>query len=169
MNYILITSFLIVIISSSPLQAIKHSNHIKEDQQGEYYEYDLIGDGKTRVLREMRYHSKQIIKAPFKLVGKCYHSTRDALRSAMQSIELFLSDSRSINGRRRDLQNALSQFETEAVIGDFYAHEGERDDAQCMFGVPSGLWRMFKHVLYTAGFRIPRETMHAVKNIFHGE
>lgn len=152
---------------ASPLFAMEH-DHIDKDRIGEYYEFDLVGTRRDKIKRELGFHSKRAFKAPFKLTATCYRHTRQGLQSALHSVEMFLSDSRTINGNRRAYKNAVSEFEESAMVHNYYAHDLEHQDSSCMFGLPQGLWRLFKSTLYTAGFRLPRATWHTIKSIFHG-
>ncbi len=161
------TELLLLFFVALPLCAGKHF-HIKDSQQGEYYEYDLVGSHKDQVKREMGYHTKKALKAPFKFVGKCYHTTKGAMKGTLRSIELFLSDSHSINGQRQDFTKAVSEFEVQTAFDYYYVDDFDREDAHCIFGLPTALWKTFKNILYTAGFRFPRATWRTVKGIFHG-
>lgn len=165
---ILFWTNIILLTIAWPNFAGGHEHEMKKSQVGEFYEYDIEGSHSDQVKREVGYHTKQVIKAPFKFVGKCYRTSKSAIKGALHSIELFLSDSRSINGKRQNFKNAVSDFEGSAAFNDYYNHENDREGSHCMFGAPNALWKVFKNFLYTAGFVFPRETWIIMKSIFHG-
>ena len=163
----IITKLLLLILLAAPLMASRY-DHIKNYQQGEYYEYDLEGSHCNQVKRQIGFRTKQVIKTPFKLVRRCYRTSKDVLKGTINSIELFLSDSQSINGHRREFAQAMADFEGSAAVSHYYAYDQDEQDGQCLFGLPTALWKIFKSALYTVGFRFPRATWHTIKRIFHG-
>lgn len=166
MKNILCVSFIAVILLTRPSEAKSHHPY-KTSQIGEYYEYDLE-DHDKKITREFCFHTKQVLKTPFKAVSFCYRGGKSVIKKVRRSIELYLSDSRSIKGRRRELKKALSDWEGEMHFTNFYAKASKQDDTHCLYGLPQGAYKALKNILYTAGFRLPRATLRVVRDIIHG-
>ncbi len=156
----------VIFICAIAAPVVASSHHAEDFQPGEYYEYDLVGSHKDQARRELTHHTKEVIKAPFKFVQKCSRTTKHALSRALHNVEIFLSDSNSINGKRREFKKAASQFETQAALNDYYVHDDEK--GQCLFGFPAATWKAFKRSLYMAGFQFPRFIWRGMKSAFRG-
>lgn len=160
--------FQLIVLSSffSGWSLAEHS-HIKAPV-GEFYEYDIEGDHKEKVKRELSFHTKQVIKAPFKAVQWCYRTSRESLRKISKSIELFLSSSRSVDKRQEELRQAVSEWEHQMKAANYYGYDDKREHKRFLFGLPEDAWAALKSILYTAGFKFPRATLQTVKRFIHG-
>jgi hypothetical protein len=148
--------FLFGMIWFCSLSAFAMHGDVKESQRGEYYEFDIEGGRGDKIRREMSYHTIQIIKAPFKIVRKCVHTGKDAVRTGVHGIESFLRDSGGIDIDDPKFRRAMSDFETQA----YSYYDLDRNEER----PPYTLGKILKNILYTAGFVLPRATWRIVKN-----
>lgn len=145
----------------------KH-DHYSEKQIGEYYEFDIEGTRGDQVRRAVTYHTKQVIKAPFHAVGFVYRTTTGAVKRSLKEIELFLSDSRSVTGKRRQLKQALGEWAVDPMV-EGYLIEHDRDaGSNCFLGIPSAALKLLKNSLYSVGIALPRGTWRTIKSFAQG-
>lgn len=166
MNQFILTN-LVAILCAAQISA--EHDHTDKYKAGEFYEYAVEGFTKEEQVKiEARQHSKQVIKAPFKAVGKCFRGGKNLIGRMGKSIELFLSDSRSVNGKRRELKKAMADWEGQ--VTSYYDHdlENEGKASHCMYGLPYGAWKLLKNTLFTVGIRLPRATARTVRDFVLG-
>lgn len=143
-------------------------DHFSDKQIGEFYEFDLVGTRGDQVRRAVTYHTKQVIKAPFQAVGFCFHTASAAVSHTLKEIELFLSDSRSLTGKRRQIKEALGEWAVDPIV-EGYLIEHDRDaGTNCFLGIPSAALKLLKNSLYTVGIALPRGTWRTIKSFARG-
>jgi hypothetical protein len=131
---------------------------------GEFYEYDIEGDRGERIRHEISFHTKQVIKAPFKAIGWCCYTSKSGLKKMSISIEQYLGASRGMNGRREELTYAMTEWEH--YVGEHPGHEG--DQKRFLFGLPEDAFAALRRILYAAGFEFPRATLQTVRRFLRG-
>lgn len=160
LNTIIKCSVVVLALISGAISA--NHGHFKDRQTGEYYEYDL-----DRTEDKIRFHSKQVLKAPFKACAWSYRSGKSGLRKTVKAIELFLSDSRSINGQRQQLKKAMAGFEGQ-MFEDYYGINNRSKKSDGLLYVPKKAWRILRNTLFVVGFRFPRATWKTIKSMVYG-
>lgn len=157
-------SSIIVIVMASPSTFAHHD----KVNPGLFYEYDTEGTRCDQAFRKIGSCTKAVIKAPFQAVEFCYDTTKSTLSRIAHEIELFLSDSRSVAGKRVELRKALADWQADPLVEEYYMEQDRNAGTNVLLGVPRGAWELLKNTLYTAGFRIPRATMRTLKSMISG-
>lgn len=148
--------YLVIAINIILAQALRAEyKPYKDEQIGEYYEYDLEGTPKERDRRKARYHARKTIKAPFKASRALFHVSKKTLKKTSRLIKNYLSGKKGTYKGSGDLNKALTTWEG-ALGFDPRGSSAERSRHEGMFFIPHELWRLLKYSLYVAGFRLPR-------------
>ncbi|MCA9508086.1 MAG: hypothetical protein KC505_06685 [Myxococcales bacterium] len=164
MNY---RFFLLAIFMCANCVLAKH-DHFSEKQIGEYYEFDIEGNNYDQIRRRISFHSKQVIKAPFKATRFCFRTTKDFIKGMAHDIELFLSDSHSIDGNQNNLHHALKSWSEDSEIEAYVLDEPHVSGTNCIIALPHAALKLLKNTLYAVGIRLPRATWRTVKSFASG-
>ncbi len=158
--------FTIALICFSTVAWAK-KDHLNEKNLGQYYVFDTEGSKKDQIRHEIMYHSKQIIKAPFKAVGYCFRKGRYAASRSLHEIELFLSPSRSVHGHREQVHQALESWSMHPEVENYL--ERDRDASKnILFEIPKNVAALLKNSLFAVGIRLPRAAFRTLKSFVHG-
>jgi len=136
----------------------------KQEQIGEYYEYDIEGTPKDQALRKYRKKSTKIVISPLKASLRGARISRKALKKTFRAVEAYLSGHKKPYNHEKNLQKGLSDWETALS----FAPKEKSKTAPGMLYIPREAWRLLKYSLYLAGFRLPRESAKMVKNMVYG-
>lgn len=154
--------FAMIFIALVAAHAWSEPRHLSNKELGEYLEYDLEGSKRAIIRRELSYHTKQIIKAPFKATRWVSRRVVRGIRGAVVSVRGFFSESRSVSGRRADISRALDDWQSQLYYNDYHNLEG-RDRQVSLLAIAGDSWFLLRRSLYTAGVILPRESWRTLK------
>lgn len=139
-------------------------DHLKEKNLGQYYAFNTE---ENPVCEEIKYHGKQVVKAPFKAVGYCVRKGTKTISKGAHEVELFLSPSRSVHGHRNQITDTLEDLQLHPEFENYVAED--RDAGQnILFAIPKGVASIVKNTVYTVFIRLPRGGWRTLKSFVHG-
>lgn len=156
-----------IFIIMSAIQVSGEQKHLSRTEIGEYLEYDLERSRAVMMRREISYHGKKIIKAPFKATRWISARIARGMRNAALSAQRFFSDSHSVSGRHREIARALDDWQSQLYYNDYHNIEG-RDRQTSLLAIAGDSWFLLKRSLYTAGVILPRESWRTLKAGVYG-
>lgn len=152
----------IIIFLAFAWGATAEHDYYKKGQIGEYYDYDVEGSPRKRVINDHAYSLSHALKKPVKALDKSAHVSYRALKQGSSLLEKYLKGTAQDAKQQQKLAHALTDWET-ALSANIKARATKSSPG--LLYAPKEAWRLFKYSLYLAGFALPRALKRGAKDI----
>lgn len=142
--------------------------HFTGKEIGEYYEFDTEGTRFDQFRHAITFHTKRVVKIPFRVTRFGFHTTKNIIKRSLREIELFLSPSRSIHGRRTQLREALGEWATDPMVENYLLERDRAAGRNLLLGIPNDVATLLRNSLYSVGIRLPRSAWRTLRSFARG-